>query len=53
MFDPNHENIGKKIHTYTQYKQLAWEPSGAQVSQSYSHRLPALERFYWKLNFRY
>ena len=28
------------------YTKLAWEPSAAQVSHSYSHCLPALERFY-------
>ena len=25
--------------------QLAWEPSSAKVTKSYSRRLPALERF--------
>ena len=25
---------------------LAWEPSAAKVTKSYSRRLPALERFY-------
>ena len=28
------------------YKILAWEPSSAKVTKSYSRRLPALERFY-------
>ena len=28
------------------YIKLAWEPSAAQVTKSYSRRLPALERFY-------
>ena len=30
---------------------LAWEPSAAQVSHSYSRRLPALERFYRETKF--
>ena len=29
-----------------EYVKLAWEPSAAQVTYSYSHRLPALDRFY-------
>ena len=28
---------------------LGWEPSAAQVTHSYSHRLPALELFYRKI----
>ena len=30
---------------------LAWEPSAAQVTKSYSSRLPALERDYWETQF--
>ena len=30
---------------------LAWEPSAAQVTKSYSSRLPAPGRFYWKTKF--
>ena len=30
---------------------LAWEPSAAQVTQSYSRLLPALGRFYRKTKF--
>ena len=37
------------------YNVLAREPSAAQVTKSYSRRLPALERFYreTKLNLRF
>ena len=31
--------------------QQAWEPSAAQVTNSYSRRLPALERFYRETKF--
>ena len=30
---------------------LSWEPSAANVTKSYSRRLPALERFYWETKF--
>ena len=32
---------------------LAWEPSSAKGTKSYSRRLPALERFYWYNKFLY
>ena len=31
---------------YTFIYTLAWEPSAAKITKSYSRRLPALERFY-------
>ena len=31
--------------------QLAWEPSAAQVTKSYSRHLPALEQFYRESKF--
>ena len=30
---------------------IAWEPSAAKVTKSYSCRLPALERFYLETEF--
>ena len=33
------------------YFPLAWEPSVALVTHSYSRRLPALDRFYWENKF--
>ncbi len=33
------------------YYKLAWEPSIAKVTESYFHRLPALERFYRETKF--
>ena len=33
------------------YIKLAWEPSPAKVTKSYSRRLPALERFYRETKF--
>ena len=40
--------------TCQEYIILAWEPSAAQITKLLdSRRLPALERFTGKLNFRY
>ena len=36
---------------YVHINILAWEPSAAKVTKSYSFRLPALERFYQKTKF--
>jgi len=36
----------KDNRTAEEYITLAWEPSAAQVTHSYSRRLPAFERFY-------
>ena len=38
-------------HIYKYINILAWEPSAAKVTKSYSSRLPALERFYRETKF--
>ena len=35
------------------YYILAWEPRAAQITKSFSRRLPALKRFNWEHFFRY
>ena len=39
------------IHHDINIYELAWKPSAAQVTKSYSHRLPALELFYRETEF--
>ena len=39
------------LRNFLLYYALAWEPIAAQVTKSYSCRLPALERFYRETKF--
>ena len=47
---------GKDYRTYKEQKEITTlyiTNSAAQVTKSYSRRLPALERFYWETKFSY
>jgi len=37
--------MASDLHLNKDYILIAWEPSAAKVTKSYSRRLPALERF--------
>ena len=42
--------IGERLYVEV-YIRLAWEPTSAKVTKSYSHCLLALERFYREIKF--